>query len=87
MVTEQQPDVVLMDIRMPRMDGIAATRQLMTLARPPHVLVLTTFDLDELVFDAVRAGASGFLLKDAPRQRLTEAIRTVASARPSSILP
>jgi DNA-binding NarL/FixJ family response regulator len=74
-----QPDVILMDIRMPRMDGVEATARL-TSARiepPPRVLVLTTFDLDEYVFGALRAGAAGFLLKDAPRERLVEAIRVV----------
>ena len=60
------PDVTLMDIRMPVLDGIAATRQLVAAAVPTKVLVLTTFDLDEYVFEALRAGASGFLLKDAP---------------------
>jgi DNA-binding NarL/FixJ family response regulator len=77
-VRRTAPDVVLMDIRMPRLDGIAATRQLAQTPDPPRVLVLTTFDLDEYVYDALRAGASGFLLKDAPRGRLAESIRTVA---------
>ena len=67
-----------MDMRMRRMDGIEATRRVMAAADPPRVLVLTTFDLDEIVFDALRAGASGFLLKDAPEERLTTAIRVVA---------
>jgi DNA-binding NarL/FixJ family response regulator len=71
-------DVVLMDVRMPVMDGIEATRRIAGLADPPRVLVLTTFDLDEIVYDALRAGASGFLLKDAPEDRLTTAIRVVA---------
>jgi DNA-binding NarL/FixJ family response regulator len=70
-------DVVLMDIRMPVMDGIDATRQLRSLPVAPHVLVLTTFDLDEYVYDALRAGASGFLLKDVPARHLTAAIRSV----------
>jgi DNA-binding NarL/FixJ family response regulator len=75
-----QPDVVLMDIRMPRMDGVQATRSITGAARerPPRVLVLTTFDLDEYVVEALRAGASGFLLKDVPADQLVEAIRTVA---------
>jgi DNA-binding NarL/FixJ family response regulator len=72
-----QPDVVLMDIRMPRLDGIAATRRLATLDPPPAILVVTTFDLDEYVYQALRAGASGFLLKDAPEGQLLAAIRTV----------
>lgn len=71
-------DVVLMDVRMPVMDGIEATRRITGLTDPPRVLVLTTFDLDEIVYDALRAGASGFLLKDAPEDRLTTAIRVVA---------
>jgi DNA-binding NarL/FixJ family response regulator len=73
-----RPDVVLMDVRMPVMDGIEATRVITAAEEPPRVLVLTTFDLDEIVYDALRAGASGFLLKDAPEDRLTTAIRVVA---------
>jgi DNA-binding NarL/FixJ family response regulator len=65
-VTRLEPQVTLMDIRMPRLDGIAATRRLVAARVPTRVLVLTTFDLDEYVFEALRAGASGFLLKDAP---------------------
>ncbi len=76
--TELTPDVVLMDVRMPEVDGIEATRVVTRLVDPPRVLVLTTFDLDEIVYDALRAGASGFLLKDAPEERLTTAIRVVA---------
>ncbi len=77
--TRLRPDVVLMDIRMARMDGIEATARLSAakIDPPPRVLVLTTFDLDEYVFGALRAGAAGFLLKDAPRERLLEAIRVV----------
>jgi DNA-binding NarL/FixJ family response regulator len=77
------PDVVLMDIRMPVLDGLAATRELVALdeARRPAVLILTTFDLDEYVLAALRAGASGFLLKDAGREQLVGAIRVVAAGQ------
>ena len=74
----ERPDVVLMDVRMPGLDGIDATRAVTAVEDPPRVLVLTTFDLDDVVYDALRAGASGFLLKDAPEERLTTAIRVVA---------
>jgi DNA-binding NarL/FixJ family response regulator len=70
-------DVVLMDIRMPGTDGIAATRQVTALPEPPRVVVLTTFDLDEYVVSAIGAGASGFLLKDAPPEEMLGAVRTV----------
>src|SRR3954469_6475476 len=70
-----RPDVVLMDIRMPLLDGIAATRRLVALEDPPAVVVVTTFDLDEYVYEALRAGASGFLLKDAPEAQLLTALR------------
>jgi DNA-binding NarL/FixJ family response regulator len=75
------PDVVLMDVRMPGVDGIEATRRLMAGGRDPllRVLILTTFDLDEYVFDALRAGASGFLLKDVTAERLFDAVRVVAA--------
>jgi DNA-binding NarL/FixJ family response regulator len=77
---ELRPALVLMDIRMPGMDGIEATQQLTSAADfAPRVLILTTFDLDEYVFDALRAGASGFLLKDVTAERLFEAVRIVAS--------
>jgi DNA-binding NarL/FixJ family response regulator len=69
------PDVVLMDLRMPIVDGVAATRRLQALPRPPRVIALTTFDDDESVFDAVRAGALGYLLKDSSSARLIEAIQ------------
>ncbi|MDK3258113.1 response regulator [Blastococcus capsensis] len=74
-----EPDVVLMDIRMPVLDGLAATRRLVTGGSRTRVLVLTTFDLDEYVFDALRAGASGFLLKDATAEELLSAVRTIAA--------
>jgi DNA-binding NarL/FixJ family response regulator len=72
------PDVVLMDVRMPSLDGIEATRQLAD-GPGPRVLILTTFDLDEYVFDALRAGASGFLLKDVTAERLFDAVRVIAA--------
>jgi DNA-binding NarL/FixJ family response regulator len=75
-----QPDVILMDIRMPRLDGLEATRRILDGASPgSKVLVLTTFDLDEYVYESLRAGASGFMLKDAPPEHLVDAIRIVAS--------
>ena len=74
-----QPEIVLMDIRMPTMDGLEATRRIIAAtSRPPRVLMLTTFDLDEYVFDALHAGASGFLLKDVPPEQLVAGIRIVA---------
>jgi DNA-binding NarL/FixJ family response regulator len=77
---ELRPDVVLMDVRMPIMDGIDATRQLVG-SEPdgPRIIILTTFDLDEYVYDALRAGASGFLLKDVTAERLFDAVRIVAA--------
>jgi len=74
-----KPDVVLMDVRMPVLDGIQATRQIITSGSPARVLVLTTFNLDEYVFAALRAGASGFLLKDVPPADLLTGIRAVAA--------
>ncbi|MGI8722027.1 MAG: response regulator [Geodermatophilaceae bacterium] len=70
-------DVVLMDVRMPRLDGIEATRQITALPEAPRVVVLTTFDIDEYVLAAIGAGASGFLLKDAPPEEMLAAVRTV----------
>ncbi len=78
-VAELGPDVALMDIRMPVLDGISATRRLVVAGVRTRVLVLTTFDLDEYVFEALRAGASGFLLKDARAEELVAAIRVVGS--------
>lgn len=82
-VDDVQPDVVLMDIRMPVMDGLEATRRVLEGDGPgapaPHVLVLTTFDVDEYVYEALRAGASGFLLKDADPEDLIAAVRVVAA--------
>ncbi|MFI7678035.1 response regulator [Actinophytocola sp. NPDC049390] len=72
------PDVVIMDIRMRRMDGLAATKAVTALTDAPKVLVLTTYDLDEYVFDALAAGASGFLLKEGSPQEIIDAVRTVA---------
>ena len=79
-VHDTEPDVVLMDIRMPEMDGIEATRQIVEARRDAqaHVLILTTFELDEYVYNALRAGASGFLLKDTPPEDLLDAIRVIA---------
>jgi DNA-binding NarL/FixJ family response regulator len=78
-VRTQRPDVVLMDIRMPNLDGIEATRRLAAAAPAPRVLILTTFDLDQYVYEALRAGASGFLLKDASAEELLQAVRVVAA--------
>ena len=78
-VRRLRPDVALMDVRMPDLDGIAATRELLAGDGSTKVVMLTTFDLDEYVYDALRAGASGFLLKDVPPEQLVDGIRAVAS--------
>lgn len=77
------PHVVLMDIRMPQMDGIRATELLRARPAPPEVIILTTFDLDDHVLRALRAGASGFLVKDTPPAEIVQAIRRVASGEPT----
>jgi DNA-binding NarL/FixJ family response regulator len=82
LVTRERPDVVLMDIRMPVMDGLEATAALVGLDDPPRVIVLTTFDADEYVARALGGGASGFLLKDTPPAELVEAVRKVAAGEP-----
>ena len=74
-----RPDVILMDVRMPVLDGLQATRQITAMIDPPKVLVLTTFDLDDYVYQALRWGASGFLLKDASAEELANAVRVVAA--------
>ncbi|MFE2188255.1 response regulator [Streptomyces sp. NPDC059455] len=81
-VDEQRPDVVLMDVRMPGRDGLSATRELLTRPAPPRVLMLTTFDSDDLVLGALHAGALGFVLKDTQPPRLLDAVRTVADGNP-----
>jgi DNA-binding NarL/FixJ family response regulator len=78
LVERLQPDVVLMDVRMPDMDGIEATRRIVASGSTARIVILTTYDVDEYVFSALRAGASGFLLKDVRPPELTEAIRVVA---------
>lgn len=82
LVRRLEPDVVLMDIRMPVMDGLEATAALVRLERPPHVIVLTTFDADEYVARALGGGASGFLLKDTPPEALIDAVRKVSAGDP-----
>ena len=82
LVERLRPDVVLMDIRMPRLDGLAATKALHARTDPPRVIVLTTFDADEHVVEALAVGADGFLLKDTPPAQIIEAIRTVAAGDP-----
>ncbi|MBC9956022.1 response regulator transcription factor [Yimella sp. cx-51] len=81
-VSELQPDVVLMDIRMPVLDGVEATRRIRSMVSPPHVIVLTTFDADDLVVRALQAGASGFLLKDTRPEQLVGAIEAVCAGEP-----
>jgi DNA-binding NarL/FixJ family response regulator len=76
-----RPDVVVMDVRMPIMDGIEATRRLTAQASPPRVLVMTTFDLDEYIIGAIRAGASGFLVKDSAPEELVQAVRLIADGQ------
>jgi DNA-binding NarL/FixJ family response regulator len=73
------PDIALMDVRMPEMDGIEATRRIVRAGLPTRILILTTFDLDEYVYAALEAGASGFLLKDVPRDQLVVGVRTIAA--------
>ncbi|WP_281176350.1 response regulator transcription factor [Pseudonocardia acaciae] len=82
-VRERLPDVVLMDVRMPGRDGLSATEEILRLPRPPGVLVLTTFDSDEMVLGALRAGALGFVLKDSPPPDLVAAVRSVAAGNPA----
>ncbi|MFE2943725.1 response regulator [Streptomyces sp. NPDC059255] len=82
-VDEQRPDVVLMDVRMPGRDGLSATREILTRPAPPRVLVLTTFDSDDLVLGALEAGALGFVLKDTQPSRILDAVRTVAGGSPA----
>jgi len=77
-VARERPDVVLMDIRMPELDGIEATRRIVAAGARTRVLMLTTFDLNEYIYEALRAGASGFLLKDTPAEQLAEGVRVVA---------
>ena len=79
LVANLRPDVVLMDVRMPNLDGLEATRRITTGDHPPRIVILTTFDLDEYVYEALKAGASGFLLKDADADELVRAVRVAAA--------
>ena len=81
-VNRHRPDVVLMDIRMPTMDGLAATELLRSRREPPAIIILTTFDSDDHILRALRAGASGFLLKHTPPPQIVQAIRLVAAGEP-----
>jgi DNA-binding NarL/FixJ family response regulator len=79
LAAELEPDVILMDVRMPKLDGVEATRRIIASGSQVRILILTTFDLDEYVYEAIRAGASGFLLKDVQPVELVDAIRVVAA--------
>jgi DNA-binding NarL/FixJ family response regulator len=83
LVGRERPHVVLMDIRMPRLDGLEATRRLVAAGVPSRVIVLTTFDTDDMVLEALRVGAAGFLLKDTPPDRLVAAVRAAAAGEPT----
>ncbi|WP_313811270.1 response regulator transcription factor [Glutamicibacter sp.] len=82
-VAQDPPDVVLMDIRMPVLDGLAATEEILKLRQPPHIILLTTFDTDDMVLRGLRTGAAGFLLKDTPPAQLLTAIKNVAAGTPA----